>query len=70
MLVVCDGVGSWALQGVDPGLYSKKLCQLIGQLVKNDFEKYINDPSQLLTEAVKQNKEIGSTTACIACLNP
>lgn len=26
VLVVADGVGGWADQGVDPGLYSKKLC--------------------------------------------
>lgn len=26
LIVVADGVGGWADQGVDPGLYSKKLC--------------------------------------------
>ena len=26
LLVVADGVGGWASQGVDPGLFSKKLC--------------------------------------------
>ena len=30
LLVVADGVGGWADHGVDPGLYSKKLCKLIG----------------------------------------
>ena len=30
VLVVADGVGGWADQGVDPGLYSKKLCSIIG----------------------------------------
>lgn len=26
MLAVADGVGGWAEHGIDPGLYSKKLC--------------------------------------------
>jgi len=26
-LAVADGVGGWAEVGVDPGLYSKKLCK-------------------------------------------
>ena len=29
MISVADGVGGWALSGVDPAVYSKKLCQLI-----------------------------------------
>merc|ERR1711957_613521 len=27
LLVVADGVGGWADQGVDPGLFSKRLCK-------------------------------------------
>ena len=34
VLVVADGVGGWADQGVDPGLYSKKLCQIIGKKIQ------------------------------------
>ena len=30
MLAVADGVGGWANHGIDPGLYSKKLCKLMG----------------------------------------
>jgi len=28
-LSVADGVGGWAEQGVDPAIYSKKLCKLL-----------------------------------------
>lgn len=70
ILVVADGVGGWADQGVDPGLYSKKLCQIIGRKVEKSLNEYINDPQKLLGEAVKENKEVGSTTVCILSLNP
>lgn len=30
LLVVADGVGGWAQYGVDPGIFSRKLCKLIG----------------------------------------
>lgn len=29
LLTVADGVGGWATQGVDPGLYSKEFCRHI-----------------------------------------
>lgn len=32
ILVVADGVGGWAEHGIDAGLYSKNLCQLIGRI--------------------------------------
>ena len=27
LMVVCDGVGGWGLQGIDPGLFSKALAK-------------------------------------------
>ena len=30
VLAVADGVGGWADHGIDPGLYSKRLCELFG----------------------------------------
>jgi len=27
ILVVADGVGGWNTKGIDPGLYSKELCE-------------------------------------------
>lgn len=29
ILVIADGVGGWSNRGVDPALYSKRLCELI-----------------------------------------
>lgn len=53
VLVVADGVGGWADSGVDPGLYSKKLCEIIGKKVKKNEITCIEDPKQMLIEAVK-----------------
>ena len=53
VIVVADGVGGWADQGIDPGLYSKKLCKIIGEKVHGDLKKYIEDPQTLLMEAWK-----------------
>lgn len=48
VLVVADGVGGWADQGVDPGLYSKKLCQIIGQKVEKSLITYVDNPQKLI----------------------
>ena len=32
LLAVADGVGGWAESGVDPAIYSKRLCVLIDEL--------------------------------------
>ena len=32
LLSVADGVGGWANSGVDPALYSKRLCSIIDDL--------------------------------------
>ena len=53
LLVVTDGVGGWADYGVDPGLYSKKLCKIIGEKITKDFSKYIDNPQQLLMDSWK-----------------
>lgn len=50
---MADGVGGWADSGVDPGLYSKKLCEIIGKKVEKDSKVYIEDPQKLIIEAVK-----------------
>lgn len=53
VLVVADGVGGWADQGVDPGLYSKKLCKIIGQKVEKSLKEYVDNPQKLILESVK-----------------
>jgi len=32
MLTVADGVGGWAMYGIDPGKYSKDFCKNAGNL--------------------------------------
>ena len=65
MLSVCDGVGGWGELDVDPGLFSKFLCRTMGEL-------YDADPSlslkEILVEAVKRNKNKGSSTAVLVKL--
>lgn len=34
LLCVADGVGGWAESGVDPAIYSKKLCSIMHDLYK------------------------------------
>jgi protein phosphatase PTC7 len=34
LLCVADGVGGWAESGVDPAIYSKKLCSIMDDLYK------------------------------------
>jgi protein phosphatase PTC7 len=48
ILVVADGVGGWADQGIDPGLYSKKLCEIISKKVKSSLNNYVDDPQKLV----------------------
>jgi len=50
--LVADGVGGWADSGVDPALYSKKLASIVEELVSKDKLNYIDNPKQLIKEAV------------------
>ena len=62
MMAVADGVGGWAEQGVDPGLFSKQLIRDI------QFLHDKGDPEQLrlvLYDSVKVNKNTGSSTCTI-----
>ena len=69
LLAVADGVGGWAESGVDPAVYSKKLCKLIDELYATKDDRFMASPRELLVEACKQNKEIGSCTACLVSLD-
>lgn len=70
VLLVADGVGGWAESGVDPALYSKKLAAIVGELLAKESLRYIENPKQLIKEAVELNKEVGSTTVCVLTLHP
>lgn len=52
LLVVADGVGGWADQGVDAGLFSKQLCRDIKSLFDIDPHHHLK---QILVESVKIN---------------
>ena len=69
LICVADGVGGWADSGVDPALYSQKLCDLIAKLYRDGNEVYKMSPRQLLVDAVKLNDETGSCTCCLLVLD-
>lgn len=62
-LGVFDGVGSWITQGVDSGMYTKKLSALIEENFQGVEQMSISDAVQL---AVMSNKLHGTTTVCVA----
>ena len=69
LICVADGVGGWAESGIDPALYSKRLCSIIDVLFRSGDERYLVSPKQLLVDAVKKNDEIGSCTCCLIVLD-
>lgn len=69
MLAVADGVGGWAQSGVDPAIYSRRLCALLESLYESKDDRYLASPRSLLVDAVDQNKEVGSCTICIVQLD-
>ena len=66
MLSVCDGVGGWGDLDVDPGLFSKYLCATMGELYDADPSRSLKE---ILVEAVKRNKNMGSSTAVLVKLD-
>ena len=66
LMAVADGVGGWADQGVDPGLFSKQLTKDI-QAIYNEHRQN-KTLKEILIEAVKMNKFTGSSTAVLASL--
>ena len=66
MLAVADGVGGWERHGVDSGLFSKQLCRDILEIGQQEKEWTLK---QILIEAVKRNKQTGSSTAVLAKLD-
>ena len=62
LIVVADGVGGWANQGIDSGLFSK-------QLVKDIKSLFDLNPAwelkQILADAVLANKNTGSSTCVL-----
>ena len=70
LLVVADGVGRWAQMGIDPGIFSRRLCKLIGDAYMKDKQRYYDNPGDPIPLAVSQNKQVGTSIVCIPALNP
>lgn len=69
-LAVADGVGGWIELGIDPGLYSKELCLHMKNVVEKDETKYLPNPKQLIIDIKNLTKAQGSTTVCVAVMDP
>ncbi|OIT27931.1 PREDICTED: probable protein phosphatase 2C 62 [Nicotiana attenuata] len=68
-LGVADGVGSWSLEGSDPGVYAKELMQNSESIVSQCDNDILNDPKQVLNLSVSKTDSPGSSTALIAHFN-
>jgi protein phosphatase PTC7 len=80
VLGIADGVGSWAEDGIDAGLFSRTLMRNVGEIAKENASEFIFDLKSLLKKAfsklvedskllTKEYKPIGSSTACIASID-
>lgn len=64
---VADGVGGWALSGIDSGLYSRELMANCGLLAK--LENGVPNPTKIIIKAVEKTKAVGTCTAVLATLH-
>ncbi|XP_027774187.1 probable protein phosphatase 2C 62 isoform X2 [Solanum pennellii] len=65
-LGVADAVGSWSLEGSDPGVYAQELMQNSQSIVSQCDKDSINDPKQVLNLSVSKTDSLGSSTVLIA----
>uniref|UniRef100_M1AXW6 Protein phosphatase 2c n=1 Tax=Solanum tuberosum TaxID=4113 RepID=M1AXW6_SOLTU len=65
-LGVADAVGSWSLEGSDPGVYAQELMQNSESIVSQCDTDSINDPKQVLNLSVSKTDSPGSSTVLIA----
>ena len=63
LLVVADGVGGWANQGIDSGIFSKQLVKDIHTLFERNNAVELK---QILVDAVSINPHTGSSTCVLA----
>lgn len=77
MIAVADGVGGWAESGVDPARFSRELCRniqsiFLAALARSDTSSphsVLNQPRELLLQAVGESREQGSSTAVVCMLD-
>ena len=61
-LAVADGVGGWVNNGIDSGLFSKRLIWDMKRLHSEDNGEELKN---ILVEAVKAHSRIGTSTAVL-----
>lgn len=64
VLGVADGVGGWADQGVDPGIFSRQLMNFAAE----ESRAGESDPKTIMTRAHSRTTALGSSTALIVSL--
>lgn len=70
VLAVADGVGGWNEMGIDPAVYSRKICKNIEKIISMDPSGLLKDPKTIITRAWQENQEQGSSTLVVVTLPP
>ena len=65
---VYDGVGAWANEGVDSGLFSRTLATQTALALSAQSWAEALDLTAALSSGLAATDEVGSTTACVLCL--
>lgn len=73
LIAVADGVGSWNLKGVDPGIFARELCGHVWALFREERDcqgKLRRDINlkEVLIEGVKRTKAMGTSTFVMAMI--
>ncbi|XP_057855072.1 probable protein phosphatase 2C 71 isoform X1 [Cryptomeria japonica] len=63
---VADGVGQWALEGINAGLYAQELMENCKKLVSE--ENSSTNPRHILVKSAMESKSPGSSTVLVAVL--
>lgn len=72
MVGVADGVGGWAEIGIDSGLFSRELMHNANSVLQEFNRKYgkdAMDTKEVLCEAFRRTKSMGTSTACLIGVN-
>ena len=51
LIAVADGVGGWANNGIDPANYSRRLCNIIGDLTAKADDHILMNPKDIIVQA-------------------
>ncbi|KAH7421537.1 hypothetical protein KP509_13G062800 [Ceratopteris richardii] len=64
---IADGVGGWARNGIDSGLFSRELMRHCAVIARSMVDE--PDPVSVIDKGVEKCEEIGSSTAVVAVLH-